>query len=153
MIRSQAIAVGFVVLGAGLVSLGQQPSPKAQVVLPCEVVRVVDGDTVVVAVQFQFPVRLLDCWAPEKHATAFPGEKARGLKATEAMKSMAEGKAGFVTIPFPDDPNASLTEVFTLGRVLGNVSVEGKDIAAQQRKAGHAFATKEELTRSLKDRP
>lgn len=148
--RSQAIAVGFVAVVFGLFSLAQPP--KAQIVLPCDVVRVVDGDTVVVEVKFRFPVRLLDCWAPEKHETDIPGEKAKGLKAAEAMKAIAEGKSGTVTIPMPDDPNASLAEVFTLGRVLGSVSIDGKDIAQQQLKAGHAFATKDELIRSLKER-
>ncbi len=152
MVRSQAIAVGFAAVMFGLVSLGQQPPHKAQVVLPCDVVRVIDGDTVVVEVKFSFPVRLLDCWAPEKHETDIKGEKARGLKAAEAMKALAEGKSGIVTIPLPDDPNASLAEVFTLGRVLGSVSIDGQDIAAGQRKSGHAFATKDELVRSLKGR-
>jgi endonuclease YncB( thermonuclease family) len=155
VLREQAIAVGLVAIIGGAVSLTLEPAtpPKAQIVLPCEVVRVIDGDTVVAEVKFRFPVRLLDCWAPEKHATEVPGEKDRGLKSAAAMKALAEGKSGIVTIPLPDDPTASLTEVFTLGRVLGSIAVDGDDIATRQRKAGHAFATKDELTRSLKGRP
>lgn len=127
--------------------------PAPQVVLPCYVVRVIDGDTVVVRVQFQFNVRLLDCWAPEKHTTSIDGEKARGLASAEALRAIAEGKPGFVAVPMPSDPSDSLASVFTLGRVLGHVHVGGSNIAELQRKAGHAYATKAELIDALARAP
>ncbi len=126
--------------------------PVPQLTIPCQVVRVIDGDTIEVEIRTRFNVRLLDCWAPEKHQTDVAGEKPLGLASEAAMKALAEGKAGIVSIPLPSSPETSLASVFTLGRVLGRVSVEGADLSEQQRKSGHAFATKDELQADLKRR-
>ena len=119
--------------------------PVPQLTVPCQIVRVIDGDTVEVEIRTRFNVRLLDCWAPEKHQTAIAGEKALGIASADAMRLLAEGKPGTVAVPLPADPEASLASVFTLGRVLGHVTVEAGDLAKLQRDAGHAYATKAEL--------
>lgn len=150
-------AVFAVVLVTILLSVGMScllayaAPPTPQLTIPCQVVRVIDGDTVEVEVRTRFSVRLLDCWAPEKHETGVAGEKARGVKSETALRDAIDGKAGVVSIPLPPDAETPLTSILTLGRVLGSVHVEGVgDVATVQRKAGHAFATKDELTAALK---
>lgn len=117
--------------------------------LPCKIVGITDGDTVVVEVSTRFPVRLLDCWAPEKHETEHPREKPLGLKAKAAMEALATGKTGLLTVPLPG-PDESLGKVMTLGRILGYVRIEAGDLSDLQVKAGQAYRTKEELEAVLK---
>lgn len=80
------------------------------------VTRVIDGDTIVVRSCVDYHVRLLDCWAPESR-TRDLDEKQKGQRARRRMEELAAGKTVRVHIPGGDN----LTELITLGRVLGRV--------------------------------
>lgn len=113
--------------------------------LPCRVVRVIDGDTVVVAVSDsgrEYPVRLLDCWAPE---LSEPG--GREAKAA-AERIIRAAKKTFLSMPWPDD-SAHPLAVLSLGRILAHVFVgPGRTLSELMVRHGHAFATKEGLAQS-----
>lgn len=80
------------------------------------IVRVIDGDTVVVRSEVEYHVRLLDCWAPESRTKDLE-EKTRGLKSKARMTEIADGKA--VRVFMPDSGN--VTDMITMGRVLGRI--------------------------------
>jgi endonuclease YncB( thermonuclease family) len=113
--------------------------PRGQISVPCEVVEVYDGDTMTVRVSVDLRVRLLDCWAPELK-TKDQAEKVKGIASMEHLRRLApSGSKAQLTIPLNGD---RLDDVLTLGRVLGRVSVDGKDLSEQQVKASHARASK-----------
>ena len=90
--------------------------PPTGITIDAEVVRVIDGDTIVVASTVEYHVRLLDCWAPESRTKDF-AEKERGLKSKARMAELVTGKAVRVHLPGQSD----ITDMVTLGRVLGRV--------------------------------
>lgn len=99
--------------------------PAPGITLDGEVVRVIDGDTVVVRSAVEYKVRLLDCWAPESR-TRDLAEKQQGLKAKHRLEELATAKPVRVHLPAAGD----LEEMLTLGRVLGRVWVlENKEPA------------------------
>lgn len=113
--------------------------PRGQISVPCEVVEVYDGDTMTVRVSVDVRVRLLDCWAPELK-TKDQAEKVKGIASMKHLRGLAPvGSKAQLTIPLNGD---RLDDVLTLGRVLGRVSVDGKDLAEQQVKANHARTSK-----------
>lgn len=97
----------------------------------CDVMRVIDGDTLVVQVQRTLHVRLVDCWCAEVHETGVDGEKAKGLKAKAYMERLALRKEATLSVPTNASEDVSAT--FTLGRVLGRVWVDGdlNDLSTQ----------------------
>lgn len=118
-------------------------APSASITLPCEVVRVVDGDTVDVELHVVVRVRLLagdgrGCWAPESRTTNL-AEKQRGLAAKANLEQLAMNKAALVSVPITSD---RLIDAFTLERILGEVYVAGKSLGDQQIKQGFASSTK-----------
>ncbi len=113
--------------------------PRSQISVPCEVVEVYDGDTMTVRVSMDMRIRLLDCWAPEVK-TKDQAEKVKGIAAREHLLKLAPvGSKAQLTIPLDGD---RLDDILTLGRVLGRVSVDGRDLSEQQVKAGHAKVSK-----------
>jgi endonuclease YncB( thermonuclease family) len=108
-------------------------SPTPQIVLPARVVEVYDGDTPTVEVTFRMRIRLEECWCPEVTGK----EKVEGLKSKKRMEELSLGKNGMVTIPLLPDIGQSTS----MGRVVGRLSVEGKDLSEVMVKEG--FATKE----------
>jgi len=94
---------------------------------------VYDGDTVVCEVTFRCRLRLLDCWAPEVKGP----QKKDGEKSRDNLKALCEGKSGTAVVPWHDD----IGNMTSLSRVLGYLYVDGKDMSAEQVKAG--FAAKE----------
>lgn len=113
--------------------------PRGEISVPCEVVEVYDGDTMTVRVSVDLRVRLLDCWASEVK-TKDDAEKAKGIAARDHLRSIApNGAKAQLTIPLNGE---RLDDILTLGRVLGRVSVGGKDLSEQQVKAGHARVSK-----------
>lgn len=129
------VMLAVLILGFGLfgipASAGQLPVPDAISGVACPpkgitidgtVVRVIDGDTIVVESRVQYHVRLLDCWAPESR-TKDTAEKQRGLTAKSRMKTLAEYKSVRVFLPATDD----LTEMITMGRMLGRVWILNGD--------------------------
>lgn len=101
--------------------------------LPVKVERVIDGDTLEVTLVIKSHVRLLDCWAPESHD---PG----GPEATASLRELALHQDAMLTVPIK--PGKGLSELFTFGRVLGYVNVNGTDLSQAQCAAGHATKEK-----------
>lgn len=132
-----------------LVSLGSPTPPPAPAwSVPCEVVEVYDGDTVVVEVTQRMRVRLLDCWASEIR-TKDEGEKAKGMLARAALTNKALGRKGTLVIPLvsrDDDGVIDVGDSTTLGRMLGRVwlSDETEDLSTWMVKEGHAYKSKPE---------
>lgn len=108
------------------------------------IVRVIDGDTVVVRSEVEYHVRLLDCWAPESRTTDL-AEKTKGLKSKARMTEIATGKPVRVHMP----ASGSVTDMVTMGRVLGRVWItqDGKpeqiDLSGLMVSEGLATTTKQ----------
>lgn len=105
------------------------------ITIPARVLSVRDGDTLKVECRLIMDVRLLDCWAPEITGP----EKESGIKSKLNLKQMAEGKSAVLFVPW----NGEIGKMTSLGRVLGRVIVNGKDMSAEQVQSGNATATKE----------
>ncbi len=117
--------------------------PKPGITHSCEIVRVLDGDTVEVCVTSTAVVRLLDCWAPEVHRTDDQSEKPRGLLSKAHLESMAKpGDKAILNVPFSD--GSKFGDDLTFGRILGNVWIAGsnRSLSELQVQAGHATTTK-----------
>lgn len=131
------VMLAVIILGFGLfgmpASAGESETPIPDVIsgVACPprgitidgtVIRVIDGDTIVVESRVEYHVRLLDCWAPESR-TKDTAEKQRGLTAKSRMKTLAENKSVRVFLPASED----LTEMITMGRMLGRVWILNGD--------------------------
>jgi len=131
-----------VLLIAGVVSpaKGQRP-PRAEVVVPCRVVEVVDGDTLTVEVKLRARVRMKGCWAEELHSR-YPEVRARAQQSKQHLKSLALNKDGLLRIDLAGVDR--LDKVFSFGRIVGNIYLEhqAKTLAQRQIEAGYATATK-----------
>jgi endonuclease YncB( thermonuclease family) len=114
----------------------RQEPPAIGLAIPCQIVEVYDGDTLTVRVQADLRVRLVDCWAPEIR-TKDETEKVRGLAARDHLKTLAPVNSPAV-LSIDLNEVDRLDDLLTLGRVLGKVSVDGKDLSTQQVAAGHA---------------
>lgn len=144
---SAAIIIGVLSL---VVDLSIPPSPASDhpqqpsLTLDGKVIRVIDGDTIIVETKSQFHIRLIDCWAPESR-TSDIAEKQRGLRSKNRMIQLAEGRSVRVSVPLTGD----LTEATTMSRVLGRVwlNVDGVpqsvDLSSQMVSEGLATKTKE----------
>ena len=146
-------------LAAGSCLTATDP-PRAGLTMPCEVVEWHDGDTGTVRVTVDIRVRLLDCWAPEVHGrklteaelklskpdqaaviSAIAAEKQRGFDSLKSVSQIAPvGSRGQLEIPFTGADRSD--DLFTMGRVLGRVWIDGKDVSAMQVDSGHATAVK-----------
>ena len=118
-----------------VVGLSQQPLPSPQLVLPCKVVSVYDGDTPTVTVSFIMRIRLKDCWAPELSGS----ERAKGLSSREKLKELTLSKEAILTVPLYDDLGKSTS----LSRIVGILHVDGKNINEEMVRLG--YATKEKV--------
>jgi len=134
------------------------PDPK--LVVPCEIVSWHDGDTGTVRIVADLRVRLSDCWAPELTGRRLTeaekklpleqqraiteriaAEKQRGLDSLNSIQRMAPvGTKGQLEISLLGVERSD--DLFTLGRVLGRVWVNGQDLSAQQVAAGKARSAK-----------
>ena len=118
--------------------------PQTGWTTPAEIVRVIDGDTLVVRVSRELHVRLLDCWAPESRTTDLE-EKHRGLKSKEFLQKLIDD-AGVqdARLFVPTNGEQDLSSVLTLGRVLGKVWLaNGTDLSETMVEAGKATAAKQ----------
>lgn len=137
--HTEAIVVALGVASVLVGAVAFATEPRGTISVPCEVVEVYDGDTMTVRVSVDLRVRLLDCWAPELK-TRDAAEKVKGVAAMEHLRKLApSGAKAQLTIPLNGD---RLDDILTFGRVLGRVSVDGKDLSEQQVKAGHARVMK-----------
>lgn len=117
-----------------------QSAAVPQIVVPCEVVEVYDGDTVTVRLTINVRVRLLDCWAPEVK-TKDGTEKAYGIHARETLKELVDGEKCLLTVPLENVDR--LDDVFTFGRVLGDLRLlNGLDAADEMVRMGAAAREK-----------
>lgn len=126
-----------------------QEPPKG-ITTDCKVVRVIDGDTVDVAITRTIRVRLLDCWAPETR-TRDPVEKVKGYESKKYLHNLlrhvfyndlASRKQKKVTLFIPADEEGELKDNFTFSRVLGRLFVGGEDVSELMIEAGKATRTK-----------
>lgn len=113
--------------------------PPFGVCLPCRVIRVVDGDTVVVALRHsrrRWKIRLLDCWAPERNTP-------EGRAAKEAAEEIIANASHLaIFMPPPRDP-LNLLEVLSLDRLLAHVFVSTDTTLAEALvRQGHATKEK-----------
>lgn len=98
-----------------------------KIVIPGKVIRVIDSDSIVVNVTFELTVRLLDCYAPElkskvkeEKELALAGKRyLYSVLFKEKVGDWPEGKEVLIEIPFPY--NGRISDLFTFGRILGNL--------------------------------
>lgn len=124
---------------------GQTPTAPAPVfpkrpvtgyVTDCRVVRVIDGDTIVVEIKQSFHVRLLQCWAPEARTKDLV-EKAKGLASKEHLQSLIEQEdQATLFVPLSTD----LTAATSVGRVLGHVWRKSDEVTISQAQVDAGFA-------------
>lgn len=110
-------------------------TPPLGLTLPCTVLKAHDGDTATVEVRIVANVRLPKCWAPE---LSQPG----GVESRDNLANAALGAKGRLHIPMEDASN--LASLFTFGRVIGDIWVDGdhESLAQRQVRTGHASSTK-----------
>jgi endonuclease YncB( thermonuclease family) len=142
MDRSGRIRIGWkrivVVMAAvcslGLVGfvIGAEKAPTPSITLPCTVVEVTDGDTVVVQLRLVTSVRLKDCWAQELGSG--------GERAKRRLTKLAEGKDATLSIDLSDARR--LGDVFSFGRVIGTLWIDGNCVNRQLVKEGLATEVK-----------
>ena len=121
--------------------LQAEAPPPQGLSLPATVLRNYDGDTVTVEVKLVVNVRLTgsgkyrQCWAPE---LIEPGGKESKINLEKASK----GKHGTLLVPIGDASN--LSQMFTLGRVLGDFWVDdtNESLSEHQIRTGHASSKK-----------
>jgi endonuclease YncB( thermonuclease family) len=114
-------------------------------------IRVIDGDTVEVAVTRKIRVRLRNCWAPELE----PVDQRRqwalkkdipensGMASQQHLSRLAEGyQVRVFVVGSPDD---EFSDVTSMGRVVGDVYLlkDGTNLAEAQVQAGHATKEKQ----------
>ena len=112
--------------------------------------KVYDGDTVIVEIKREVTVRLKNCWCSEIR-TKNKEEKSKGIAARNHLrKILFEGKnkdTGMIeyvdaVLLIPADDENQLKDIFTFGRVLGHIFVDGKDVSEIMVESGHATKAK-----------
>lgn len=108
---------------------------------PVRIVRVIDGDTVEVEITRRLHVRLDQCWAPESRTTD-AHEKRLGLAAKANLEALLAGRTA--TLYIPADRDQSISNVFTLSRVVGTIWTDDDPASVNRRQVdhGHAWTTK-----------
>lgn len=123
--------------------MSKQP-PKRGLVTEALVVRVIDGDTLVVQPLLpEMSIRLEDCWAPELRAQD-PAVKAKAIDSKNNLSRMLMNGQR-VTLEIPGSHRA--TDILTFGRFVGDVwftdtDGELKSVAEAQVDAGYATEEK-----------
>ena len=132
-----AVALMLVVNGAWIQARRSWAAdqPTLALCVPCKVLKVHDGDTATeVEIRVRVQVRYDSCWAPELRE---PG----GPESRDSAKA-AEGKTGRLFIPLNSSGN--IADLFTFGRVVGTLWLDGATESESQRqvRTGHASTTK-----------
>lgn len=111
------------------------PVPPLGLVLPCKILEVYDSDT---ATEVEITIR---CKVRYNHCYGVELNQAGGRKAA-ALAKQAEGKSGRLHIPLEDASN--LADLFTFGRVIGEIWIDGEELSESERQvqAGYASTTK-----------
>lgn len=108
--------------------------PTSSVTVRGRAVEIVDGDTLTVEVRVPIRIRLRDCWAKEVRE---PG----GKEAREHLRKMVDGKACLIQIPL--EGTRRLDDVFSFGRLLAWVWIDGESVDVSARMVADGFATRE----------
>lgn len=111
--------------------------PATGLTTHCEVIRVIDGDTVEIEVRRRVHVRLEQCWAPESR-TKDKAEKARGLAAKAHLQELVHDGNGQATFFMP--LSLDFGDSLTLGRALGYLWMDGQDTSVNQQQVDAGFA-------------
>lgn len=101
----------FGVISALLFVIISEQAPPKGWTTNADLVRVIDGDTIVVEVHRTLKVRLKDCWAPER-------SHADGPASTANLKRLLGD--GPVVLHVPVE-SGEVEDIWTFGRVLGTV--------------------------------
>ena len=128
--------------------LPQPGEPTPVIKLRCQVTAVTDGDTVTAQITIPARVRLLNCWAPESRGAK---KSNAGKLAKQAMEQLvADHPSGSGVLTIPLDGVTRLDELFTMGRVLGFIQLDGQsaDLSTLQVESGHATREKPPESRS-----
>ena len=108
--------------------------PPLGLTKPIKIYEVIDGDTVKGKIEIDVTIRLDGYDAPEIRQPKTPEEKQRGVAAKQFLKSIISGDA-VLHVPFTEQQR--FVDITTLGRVIGRVFVDGKDISELMVKEGH----------------
>lgn len=125
-----------------------KPVPlQPALILPGRIHHHVDGDTLDVVFEIRARVRVLECWAPELESKAYMktaerlGVATPGVSSLEHLQRVAPlGAPCVVNVPIAE--GNGLSDLFSFGRILGHVQVDGKDLATEQVRGGHATRRK-----------
>jgi endonuclease YncB( thermonuclease family) len=115
----------------------------------CDVVQVIDGDTLEVQITpaYRWRIRVLDCWTPESRGPKRTpaGDRAKAHAAKLIAEAKAAGQPFCVFVPFDfhghDEP-INVLRLVTFDRVLGHVYVGEESFAEKMIAAGHATKNK-----------
>ena len=102
--------------------------------------RVIDGDTVDVTITRKIRVRLKDCWAPETRTRDLK-EKQRGVASKKYLEKLLR-KNKDVVLHIPADKEGDIKDIFSFGRVLGNIFIDEQDVSSEMVSVGHATRKK-----------
>lgn len=119
---------------AAAIAWAADSRPSPSVTVTGAVTDVHDGDTLTVEVRLPVRVRLLDCWAKE---LSQPG----GKEAREHLRQLVQGKSCLVQIPL--DGFRRSDDVFSFGRLLARVWIDGDSVDVSVRMVQDGHATKE----------
>ena len=125
LILAAATVAGFIlaILTVWTCNAGaQEVCPPRGVTVDADVVRVLDGDTLIVRSSITYRVRLLDCWAPELHRGDDDARLA-GKASREFLINAIGGRTLRVHVPIAGE----LSRAFTFGRVLGRAWIVDED--------------------------
>lgn len=119
--------------------------PPAGLCCPVRAVRVIDGDTIEISFPGSlrvYPVRLLDCWAPETR-TRDEAEKIRGRAAQAyAQHILDHTRELHLFLPAPASP-LHILRALSLERLTGHLYInETETLADRLIEAGHATKKK-----------
>lgn len=123
------------------VSLSDAPVPS--IVKQAKVVRVIDGDTLEVAITTRVRLRLRDCWAPEsKKDGRLPeaqqaAEKQKGLASKANLEQLALGKDIIFRVLTSED----FSSANTMGRFVADAWLIGDKVTLSEKQVAGGFAT------------
>lgn len=123
--------------------------PPLGFTIPCEIVKVYDGDTPTIRfLGRETSIRLMNIVAPEIHDRNGNGtyvikqKEVTGIQSRDALiEILNKGTRFVVHIPYAD--GGGLGEYFTFNRIRGHLFVDGQDAGDLMIKAGKALPNKE----------
>ena len=118
----------FILLAVPMMALAQGKMPKNSATYDAQILRVSDGDTIVIAAPFlpaplkpQLAVRIFGVDTPEKgHRAQCPSEAQRGEMASQYTKQLVQSGRQFQVVLYGWDKFG--------GRVLGDIIVDGQSV-------------------------